>query len=131
VFGLDVAALLPPQPEEGGFITAHNDAGVRATDEVPPIRGPDPDPAQGRGLPRRRACDRRLDWARNRISLGHGLPPRLGLEPSGKFPLPLGSLLGTTNKRIPCQQKGYYRKENEGVPLRGGTPYQRYGFRQR
>jgi hypothetical protein len=30
VFGLDLTALLPPQPKENVFITAHDDAGVRA-----------------------------------------------------------------------------------------------------
>src|SRR5207253_1756585 len=31
---LDLAALLLPQPGEGGFIAAHDDAGIRAADEV-------------------------------------------------------------------------------------------------
>jgi hypothetical protein len=31
-FGL--AAFLPPQAEQGAFVTAHDDAGVRAADEV-------------------------------------------------------------------------------------------------
>ncbi len=34
VLGLDLAPLLPPQPEEGSFVVAHDDPGVRATDEV-------------------------------------------------------------------------------------------------
>ena len=33
VFRLDLAALLPPQPEQGGFVVAHDDPGVRAADE--------------------------------------------------------------------------------------------------
>ena len=28
IFRLDLTTLLPPQPEEGGFIVAHNDPGV-------------------------------------------------------------------------------------------------------
>src|SRR5215469_18787346 len=34
VFRLHLAALLPPEPEEGGFVVSHNNAGVRAADEV-------------------------------------------------------------------------------------------------
>jgi hypothetical protein len=34
VLGRDFAALFPPQPQEGGFIIAHNDPGIRAADEV-------------------------------------------------------------------------------------------------
>ena len=30
---LDLAALFPPQPQEGGLIVAHDDPGVRAADE--------------------------------------------------------------------------------------------------
>jgi antitoxin (DNA-binding transcriptional repressor) of toxin-antitoxin stability system len=33
IFWLDLAALLAPQAEQGGFIVAHDDAGVRAADE--------------------------------------------------------------------------------------------------
>ena len=33
VFGLDLAALLPPEPEQGGLVVAHDDPGVRAADE--------------------------------------------------------------------------------------------------
>ena len=33
VLRLDLAALFPPQPEQGGFIVAHDDPGVRAADE--------------------------------------------------------------------------------------------------
>ena len=87
VLRLDLAALFPPEPEEGGFIIAHNDPGVGAADKIAPI---------GR-VARRNAgdcgvafevtrCDRRLsNWATpvnaecGRISLGHGLPPWLGL----------------------------------------------------
>ena len=39
VLRLDLAALLPPQPDEGGFIIAHDDPGVRAADECPAIFG--------------------------------------------------------------------------------------------
>ena len=33
VLGLDFAALFPPEPEQGGFVVAHDDPGVRAADE--------------------------------------------------------------------------------------------------
>ena len=33
VLGLGFAALLPPQPEQGAFIGAHDDPGVRAADK--------------------------------------------------------------------------------------------------
>jgi hypothetical protein len=35
VLGLDFATLFPPQAEEGGFIVAQDDAGIRAPDEIP------------------------------------------------------------------------------------------------
>jgi hypothetical protein len=39
VLWLDLAAFLPPEAEEGGFVGAHDDAGVRAADETaPPCR---------------------------------------------------------------------------------------------
>ena len=34
VLRLDLAALLPPQPHQGGLVIAHDDPGVRAADEV-------------------------------------------------------------------------------------------------
>ena len=34
VLGLDLAALFPPQPQQGGLVVAHDDPGVRAADEV-------------------------------------------------------------------------------------------------
>ncbi len=34
VLGLDLAALLLPQPDQGGLIITHDDAGIRAADEV-------------------------------------------------------------------------------------------------
>ena len=34
VLRLDLAALFPPQPEQGGLIVAHDDPGVRAADKV-------------------------------------------------------------------------------------------------
>ena len=34
VLRLDLAALLPPEAEQGGFVVAHDDPGVRAADEV-------------------------------------------------------------------------------------------------
>jgi hypothetical protein len=37
VLGLDFAPLFPPEAEEGGFIVAHNDPGVRAADKVATI----------------------------------------------------------------------------------------------
>ena len=33
VLRLDFAALLPPQPQQGGLVVAHDDPGVRAADE--------------------------------------------------------------------------------------------------
>ena len=38
VLRLDFAALLPPQPQQGGFIIAHDDPGVGAADERAAIR---------------------------------------------------------------------------------------------
>ena len=38
VLRLDLAALLPPQPEQGGFVVAHDDPGVRAADECAALR---------------------------------------------------------------------------------------------
>jgi hypothetical protein len=37
VLRLDLAAFLRPKAEEGGFVIAHDDAGVRAANEVPPV----------------------------------------------------------------------------------------------
>src|SRR5580704_16023366 len=75
VFRLDLAALFPPKAEEGSLVIAHDDTGVRAADKITPIRM-----TALCGCFRGRACDRRLDWGRNGISLGHGSPPWLGLE---------------------------------------------------
>ena len=33
VLRLDLAALFPPEPEQGGLVVAHDDPGVRAADE--------------------------------------------------------------------------------------------------
>ena len=49
VLGLDLAALLPPQPNERGLIVAHDDAGVRAADEGAAIHWIEPDRAVGGG----------------------------------------------------------------------------------
>ena len=38
VLGLDLAALLPPEPEQGGLVVAHDDPGVRAADEGAAVR---------------------------------------------------------------------------------------------
>ena len=38
VLGLDLAALFPPEPEQGGFIVSHDDPGVRAADEGAAVR---------------------------------------------------------------------------------------------
>ena len=38
VLRLDLAALLPPQPQQGRLVVAHDDPGVRAADEAAPIR---------------------------------------------------------------------------------------------
>ena len=40
VLGLDLAALFPPQAEQGGLVVAHDDPGVRAADEGAAIRAP-------------------------------------------------------------------------------------------
>ena len=37
VLRLDLAALFPPKAEQGGFIVAHDDPGIRAADEAAPI----------------------------------------------------------------------------------------------
>ena len=38
VFRLDLAAFLPPQPQQGGLVVAHDDPGVRAADKVAAVR---------------------------------------------------------------------------------------------
>ena len=38
ILRLDLAALLPPQPDERGLVIAHDDPGVRAADERTTIR---------------------------------------------------------------------------------------------
>ena len=38
VLGLDLAALFPPQPEQGGLVVAHDDPGVRAADKGAAVR---------------------------------------------------------------------------------------------
>src|SRR5262249_32602055 len=38
VLGLYFAALFPPEADEGIFICAHDDAGIRTADEVPSFR---------------------------------------------------------------------------------------------
>jgi hypothetical protein len=35
VLRLDLAPLLPPEAEEGGLVVAHDDPGVRTTNEIP------------------------------------------------------------------------------------------------
>jgi hypothetical protein len=37
VFGFNLASLFPPQPDQRRLITAHNDPGIRAADEVSPL----------------------------------------------------------------------------------------------
>ena len=37
VLRLDLAALFPPEAEQGGLVIAHDDPGVRAADEVAAI----------------------------------------------------------------------------------------------
>ena len=39
VLGLDLAALFPPEPEQGGLVVAHDDPGVRAADEGAAVWG--------------------------------------------------------------------------------------------
>ena len=38
VLGLDLAPLLPPQPQKGILVIAHDDSGIRAADILPPVR---------------------------------------------------------------------------------------------
>ena len=38
VLRLDLAALFPPEAEQGGLVVAHDDAGVGAADEVAAVR---------------------------------------------------------------------------------------------
>ena len=38
IMGDDEAAFLPPEAEQGGFVVAHDDAGVRAADKVAAVR---------------------------------------------------------------------------------------------
>ena len=38
VLGLDLAALFSPKAKQGGLVVAHDDPGVGAADEVPPVR---------------------------------------------------------------------------------------------
>jgi hypothetical protein len=45
VLGLDLAAFLPPKAEEGAFIVAHDDPGIRAADEIAAINAFDSDRA--------------------------------------------------------------------------------------
>jgi hypothetical protein len=40
VFRADFSSLLSPEADESSFIIAHNDSGVRAADESPPIQSP-------------------------------------------------------------------------------------------
>ena len=37
ILRLDLAAFLPPEPQQGGFIVAHDDPSVRAADERAPV----------------------------------------------------------------------------------------------
>jgi len=37
VLGFGLAALFPPQPDQGRLVVAHDDPGVRAADEAAPI----------------------------------------------------------------------------------------------
>ena len=65
---------------------------------------------------RARACDQRANWFRHIVSLSHGDLHWLGLEPSGKLPLPLGS-----------QQLRYYqnmakRSTEKVIPKKPGRP---------
>ncbi len=49
VFRLDLAALLPPQPDQSGLIVAHDDPGIRAADEGAAIHWIEPDRTIGGG----------------------------------------------------------------------------------
>jgi hypothetical protein len=37
VLGLYLAPLLPPEPEQGGFVVAHDDPCIRCPDEAAPV----------------------------------------------------------------------------------------------
>src|SRR5690242_12204148 len=80
ILRLDLATFFLPEADQGGFVIAHDNPGVGAADEVSPISRLNPDLAWfGRGLLRVRVWVRGVIWSRNRISLSHGIPPRLGL----------------------------------------------------
>ena len=38
VLGVDLAQFLPPEPKEGGLVTANDDTGVGAADEVTAVK---------------------------------------------------------------------------------------------
>jgi len=38
IWRLDLAAFFLPEPDEGGFVVAHDDSGVGATDEATAVR---------------------------------------------------------------------------------------------
>ena len=40
ILGFRFAALLAPQADEGGFVLAHDDAGIRAAEKLTPVRIP-------------------------------------------------------------------------------------------
>ena len=42
ILGFGFAALFPPQADQGGFVVAHNDAGVRAANEMSAMAAPRP-----------------------------------------------------------------------------------------
>jgi hypothetical protein len=83
VLRLNLAALFPPEPKQRLLVITHDDSGVGSADEATAIREP-----SICGWVESPACDRRLSCGRNRISLGHGMPPWLGLEPVGSYSFP-------------------------------------------
>src|SRR5262249_15641277 len=79
ILGLDLSALLPPEPEDGGFIVAYDDRGIGAADEIAAMAKSGPELFCGSVSAL--AYNRCANWGRNGISLHHGSPPWLGLGP--------------------------------------------------
>ena len=70
---------------------------------------------------RRRACDRRPNWDRNGISLGHGSSPRLGLGPVGGTSSHRLANYGVT-KTLWCYQNMAGSSTGKVTPKRPGRP---------
>ena len=77
-----------------------------------------------------RACDQRANCVSHVISLGHGLPPWLGLGPVGSSRFPLARLAFYVIQIIGRSQFPYYEKNAAAREL-ARIPCWRYGFRPR